>query len=855
MFTDHGLAHAEALWDIGSLICGDAVEFNPAEAFVLGCAFLLHDLGMALASYPDGEENLAADPRFPDLVAEASARIRTADQSADDGFVQDSARKEAVSELLRLRHAEQAETIVREPFAGPKDESIHLLQDPELRRFFGALIGRIAHSHWWPVSRLADEFNRKLGACPFLPGKWEVDQLKIACLLRLADAAHIDERRAPLYLHAFRRPTGVSAEHWKFQSMLTRPLIDDDRMLFTSPSSFTRADAEAWWLAFETIQLINEEFRQVDALLADLRLPRFAVRSVAGAESPERLSQYLPCDRWSPIDASLRVSDAIQVIAKIGGTDMYGQRPDVALRELIANASDATLMLTSYEDVPAKPVTVTLEQHDGDWWLEVHDRGIGMSASRMVAALTDFGQSHWRSSATTRDYPGLSGSGFRPTGRFGIGFFAVFMVADEVHVSSRVHEEASSSTHVLEFRNGVRGRPLLRKAEPLERLRESGTKVRLKLRDDPRSTKGIFRTDSPLRTHNERLHALVEKMCALSEVDIAVQGPDDPSPTIVIRGRDWEDLPAEDLFRRLYWKGTERYVERSVYERYAKLFAAHETRIYDDAGRLSGRAMTAPSGGITVHWNHGYEKAQLYVGGLHSSDLAYVTGALTAEPTTAARFTAFPSCGVTNLQKWIEVQVENGVDQGWANTSELWNIADIAAGFGATSENLPCALNAERSFDLAAFRAVAEGLDEVMLIALGGMWIFSYGDGFRFFSYNGGEVTLPPAAFISSFYPSWIFPEEIHPRPTYEPFAEKIRRSPDFEPFTWWYERAHYGPIGLLISALADIWGTDLDGLFEGVEVFSQTTEADQRLVLESHEGEGVALEALRFHRPKEECA
>ncbi|GAB2867661.1 hypothetical protein GCM10022221_80690 [Actinocorallia aurea] len=853
MFTDHGLAHAEALWDIGSLICGDSVEFNPAEAFVLGCAFLLHDLGMALASYPKGEEDLTADPRFADLKAEAAAGIRAADQSADDRHVDDSARKDAIAELLRLRHAEQAETVVREPFLSPDGENIYLLQDPELRRFFGSLIGRIAHSHWWPVSRLSEEFPRQLGACPSLPGTWEVDQLKIACLLRLADAAHIDERRAPLYLHAFRRPTGVSAEHWTFQSRLARPRVDDDRMMFTSPSSFSREEAGAWWLAFETIQLINAEFRQVDALLADLRRPRFTLRSVAGAESPERLAQYIPCDRWSPIDASLRVSDAVQVIAKIGGNDMYGHRPDVALRELIANASDATQMLAAYEgDHHAKPVTITLEQHDGDWWLEVHDRGIGMSAEKMVSALTDFGQSHWRSGATAREYPGLRESGFRPTGRFGIGFFASFMAADEVHVSSRVHEEASSSTHVLEFRNGVRGRPLLRKASPLERLRESGTKVRLKLREDPRSTKGLFRTGSTLRTHNERLHALITKMCALADVDIAVQGPDDPSPEIIIHGHDWEHLSAEDLFRRLYWTGTESYVQRSVYERYSKLFATHETRVHDDEGRLIGRVMLAPRRGLSIIWDYGYQEARLHVGGLHASEFEHATGAFVGEPTTAARFTAFPACPIETIQKWVGAQIANEIDKGWANTTELWNIAYAAAGFGVTSEFLPCALTGERLLDIAAFRAAADEVDKISLIGRGGMWAFSQGNRFRFFGYDGGEVSLPHDFFIADLYPLWHFPEEILPRPIYEPLAEKVRPSPNFEPFTWWCERAHYGPIGLLVRTIAEAWDTDLAKLLETVEVFDQNTEADDRLTLETSDGDIVRLEALRFHRPKE---
>ena len=48
MFTDHSIAHIDALWDTASLICGNTFPLNAAEAFVLGGAFLLHDLGMGL---------------------------------------------------------------------------------------------------------------------------------------------------------------------------------------------------------------------------------------------------------------------------------------------------------------------------------------------------------------------------------------------------------------------------------------------------------------------------------------------------------------------------------------------------------------------------------------------------------------------------------------------------------------------------------------------------------------------------------------------------------------------------------------------------------------------------------------
>lgn len=64
-FTVHDVTHLDALWRLADLLCGPNYAFNPCEAFVLGGAFLLHDLGMALAAYPDGVEGLQKTEACP----------------------------------------------------------------------------------------------------------------------------------------------------------------------------------------------------------------------------------------------------------------------------------------------------------------------------------------------------------------------------------------------------------------------------------------------------------------------------------------------------------------------------------------------------------------------------------------------------------------------------------------------------------------------------------------------------------------------------------------------------------------------------------------------------------------------
>ncbi|NRQ38006.1 hypothetical protein HII36_40180 [Nonomuraea sp. NN258] len=857
MFTEHGITHADALWEMASLVCGEEASINPAEAFVLGGAFLLHDLGMGLASYSAAGIDLKKDPKYEDLLAGAKNRLRNLSVSASDDLLERTAHDEVVVELLRLRHAKQAERLVGQVFHTSSGEPFHLLQDVELRQFFGPQIGRIAHSHWWAVSELPRLAQRQ-GSCPLLPPAWDVDPLKLACMLRLADAAHIDYRRAPMLLHAFRRPTGTSRDHWFFQERLFRPRVVDDRLEYTASTPFSRDEAEAWWLAFETIQLINDELRHVDALLADSGRERFKVRSVVGADSPARLARSIPTDGWKPLDARLRVTDTVQVISNIGGRDMYGNRPDIAIRELVANAADASKARAAFEGSSAvPPVTITLDQHGDEWWLEVADQGIGMRPETMVAALTDFGRSHWRSAATIDEFPGLQAKGFTPTGKFGIGFFAVFMAADEVQVRSLAMGEAARSTHVLEFRRGLSGgRPLIREAEFEECLRKSGTVVRARLRHDPRSAKGIFLIESKRVTHTELLHDLISRMCALSEVDILVKGPADPAPKRVIEADDWVDVPSAELFRRLYGKCGMGYLARLRYEQHEKLFIDHETRVLDDDGNTIGRAMLLSGRealGSGDLW-YGGHTGKVYVGGLESSLFSYTMGAFRGFPKTADRLTSFPLGRPENLQEWARSQVDVTCSSPWSTLAHQWIMSDFVGGLGVPPEALPCAYSSECALNKDDLVEWLKDKEEVLLISYAGLMDFdtrvASGRYVRsFFTRDGREVVIPPHGLVVDLYPMWVFPEDMVPSPRDERFAEHAEDDAEWSSRAWWYESGNFGAAGVVVRSVAEAWAADLVDVVTGMEAFDSDDFGDNRLELPCADGPPTRVSGFRVAR------
>lgn len=495
--TLHDVTHMDALWETAATILGPNYDLTPAEGFVLGGAFLLHDLGMALSTVDGGIEALKADLRWKDLVT--SEYQTSLDREPSDEQIsnpEEEIYNRALLSLLQQIHAANAERLATTALSSGKGrDPIYLIDDPEIRQAFGEVIGQVAHSHWWDLSKLDREFQQTIGPAHWCPPDWTINPLKVACILRCADAAQVDARRAPMYLRSLTELPSASADHWTFQEKFNKPYLKEDALVFTTGRAFNISEASAWWLCLETLRMVDKELGSVDALFADKGFPRFAAKRVAGIEEPERLVHYVQTDGWLPINATIHVTDLPRVIKSVGGEELYGKHPEVALRELIQNASDAVCARQVYERRQADygEIRVSLtKSSDGSHWLEVYDNGIGMSQFVLTNFLLDFGRPFWGSSEMQREFPGLLSSGIKQIGKYGIGFFSVFMLAEHVQVITRRSNSAAKDTLVLEFSMGLKGRPILREADNSEQLIDGGTKVRLRLQVDPSSPEGLL---------------------------------------------------------------------------------------------------------------------------------------------------------------------------------------------------------------------------------------------------------------------------------------------------------------------------------------------------------------------------
>jgi hypothetical protein len=519
---------------------------------------------------------------------------------------------------------------------------------------------------------------------PGFPILWTVNRLKIACLLRVADAAHLDDRRAPRILRAARELSGLSREHWEFQGHLAQPRADADRLVFTAGRPFGSDEAPAWWLAFETIGMVDTELRQSDALLADSGLARMRCRSVAGADSPERFRRYLPTLGWEPIETRVRIGDISSLIARLGGAGLYGDEPSVPLRELIQNACDAVRARIALAASAGGRVTVRTGVESGTHWVEVEDDGLGMSQKVVTGPLLDFGQSYWKSPLSRTENPGLAASGFEPVGRYGIGFFSVFMWGDRVRVTTRRDEDRGSETRILEFNTGVRSRPVLRTAaSQSEQLRGPGTKVRVWLSKDPLGEGGLLKRGA---VGKWSLAGLVAWLAPAVDVDIAVEV--DGKPSLVVGAGDWKTLPSEEFFGRIWAYSLPQGVESP--RTWLGNTGARLT-LLEESGRVVGRAaVLARIRSDMPGWYASFPCGVVCVGGLRAGASQHFAGILVGSPVGPSRMTARPVANWGALQTWAKAQVELLLGDT-RSPSDLSEEAAVLLACGADIRQLPVA--------------------------------------------------------------------------------------------------------------------------------------------------------------------
>jgi len=817
-FTQHDISHCDALWEMADLICGESLVLNPVEGFVLGAVFLLHDAALSLGALPGRLEDLKQDPLWIDtavtLLRKHLRRQPTTDETAAvaDGRDRNMQQRVAAT-VLRSHHAEYAERLAVQPYTASDGEQFYLIEDESLRNHFGRDIGRIAASHGRSIEKVAHDFA-SLPPLPPIPGRgpsaWQVDRLKLACLIRACDAIHIDGRRAPGFLWAIRHPVAGSDPHWQFQRHISVSHAGD-RIQFLSGYAFPPSEALAWWTGYELIQNAARELGQVDALLADLGRSRPAVRGVFGADSPERLSRSIPTEGWEPVEARIRVSNVVDVARSLGGESLYGRHTGgiVPLRELIQNGCDAVRARRLLD--PDDPysirglgeVVVRRGQDEHGVWIEVEDNGIGMSQATLTGPLLDFGASLWNSTQLDVEWPGLRSRKFQATGKFGIGFFSVFMWGERVRVTSRRYDQGRDSTRVLEWQQGLDWNPLLRRAGTDERIADGGTRVRVWVPQ-------LSGSADQVNDDNFRLWDLLgacTALCPALDVNLDVEletqpaagvpkeaQPPRPNKHRIVGADDWIDCDGKELLRRVWF---EYYNFAATQSTELLESVASNLRPLHSNGKVIGRACLFDwRMGFDLFNTANYRCGCITVGGLRAAELTGIAGVLVGEPERAARDEATPLLESEELARWVTEQASlfAGISSDFDRQVGAAQIVRMCG--GVTGPLFITAAGHPEGFvhlshdDIAS---LSDFPDEIIVLD------FSVLDGARL----AESIRLHANVFLTKFdYPSLLFrTAHLHALDWKFAMPQRVAEVPDPE----WHSR-YASLFGGLIEAVAAQW-------------------------------------------------
>lgn len=689
-YTAHDVSHADALWKMSDVILDDSdVTLNPLEGYILGCSFLFHDLGMCSDVY--ATQSLEETDFWKDSY---SIFRKELDEPA--------AREKANEVAIRKFHPETASDLPVKCFK-KEPEAFYFIEDQSLRSGFGDIIGKIAASHGRSVEKIEEDFSDQIFPSPIdFPKDWEINVLKLACILRIADAIHITSDRVPFSLwitHQFRDEE--SEKHWQFHRKLSGTRVDKGRLVYQSSSPFTKKERESWWLCYDTLKMINQELLDVDALFSRHDIPSLGAYCVKNIDSPKSISRQIEAEGWTPVESQMKVTNVSGLINSLGGSALYGNNDFVPLRELVQNASDAIRAKRLMDEKGEKwgDIYIRVKDVPDGTIIEVEDNGIGMSENVLTGPFLDFGTSFWHSNLMQKEFPGLESKKFESTGHFGIGFFSVFMWGDEVTITTLGYGKGRKETLVLEFKSGTKSRPLLRPAESKEQLKDSGTKIQVHLkRKWP--DKSRLDEDETLISYISRLFSCMDCNLFFAENGECAKQ--------IISANDWIDMDSFGFLKRVYM--CDSYLKNNVedFEKYLKKLSGRVRLIKNNNDEILGRGTL-----------DGNLSGLISVGGIKASSTSLFVGVLKGGCNIANRFSARPMVSEEVIKPWLEEQaILLSKDLSWQKYDFQLNIATLLYSFGIPTGPITVAHYHDKSLNRDQLKKIIEKTKENKYIVL-----------------------------------------------------------------------------------------------------------------------------------------
>ena len=465
-YTDHGIPHInEVLKSTADLLLPKSAlpSFTPADSAIFVLAVLLHDSAMHLSEAgfatlisPENMRRLSTDApywsdlwrdflfdatRWDDAVNEAvfgSSDIRIDPAHTYHPHNLTSLDRKLVGEFIRQNHCRLAHEFAVFGVPGAvSDNHVRLLDGlSEDLRF---LVGLTARSHGIPLNAAVQQLH----------GRFHIREYKgvhvpyLMALLRVADSLQIHASRAPKLMVSYKHITSpLSRKEWAAHDSVVNITTanEDPESLFIQvvPSSLPVTLRLRAWLSG-----IQEELDASWALLGQLygRYPgldelNIKLRRVSSnLDDTSALAELVP---FIPRDIRYRLarSEILTLLVR----PLYGDRPEIGIRELVQNAVDAVhyrraITAETISSAPNHLTSADVEVRLSRDSVEVRDSGIGMTLDVIEQYFLSIGASFRNSYAWQQVL--RKGEAPPRNGRFGIGILAGYLVGPVIEVMTR----------------------------------------------------------------------------------------------------------------------------------------------------------------------------------------------------------------------------------------------------------------------------------------------------------------------------------------------------------------------------------------------------------------------------------
>jgi molecular chaperone HtpG len=198
-----------------------------------------------------------------------------------------------------------------------------------------------------------------------------------------------------------------------------------------------------------------------------------------------------------PNQESMEFRAEVQQLLNILANSLYTER-EIFVRELISNASDALHriqfeMLTNRDVLdPDVELAVHLDFDEDERKLTVSDTGVGMTREELIENLGTIAHSGAMAFIESLE------EGQRPSdiiGQFGVGFYSVYMAAEEVTVTTRSYRPDAQA---WQWTSRGDSRFTLSPVEKEDR----GTTIEVKLKDDAMEFASAWRLEQIVKKHS-----------------------------------------------------------------------------------------------------------------------------------------------------------------------------------------------------------------------------------------------------------------------------------------------------------------------------------------------------------------